>query len=223
MSAIKFLRNRVKMTILRLQNGDTIFEQGCDVTRDSYFEGNNHIGSNVFFGGSIGFGSYIGKDSEMLNVKIGRFTCIGERVKVIDGKHPTEKFVSLHPAFFSVSQIAHRYSFVSTQKFQEHNYIDEDGKIFVDIGNDVWIGSDVKILSGVKIGNGAVVAAGSIVKADVEPYSIVGGVPAKQLKRRFAQDEIQRLCEIRWWDWEIDTIKEKAEYFEDIEVFLNLH
>ena len=69
------------------------------------------------------------------------------------------------------------------------------------IGNDVWIGYEAVILSGVTIGDGAVVAARSVVTRDVEPYTIVGGVPARPIRRLFDEETIDALLELRWWDW----------------------
>lgn len=69
------------------------------------------------------------------------------------------------------------------------------------IGNDVWIAGDVTIICGVTIGDGAVVAAGSHVVRDVEPYSLVGGNPAKHIKYRFDSETIAKLLQIKWWDW----------------------
>ena len=69
------------------------------------------------------------------------------------------------------------------------------------IGNDVWIGFGVIVLNGVQIGDGAVVAAGSVVTKDVEPYTIVAGVPARPVKKRFSDKLIERLLKLRWWDY----------------------
>ncbi|WP_295747525.1 CatB-related O-acetyltransferase [uncultured Oscillibacter sp.] len=69
------------------------------------------------------------------------------------------------------------------------------------IGNDVWIGYEAVILSGVTIGHGAVIAARSVVTRDVPPYAIVGGVPARLIRRRFEPETIDALLELRWWDW----------------------
>jgi acetyltransferase-like isoleucine patch superfamily enzyme len=75
------------------------------------------------------------------------------------------------------------------------------------IGNDVWIGYGVTILSGVTIGNGAVIGACSVVVRDVEPYGIVAGNPARLIRKRFDEETIRKLLEIKWWDWPVDKIK----------------
>ncbi|MEO5832613.1 MAG: CatB-related O-acetyltransferase, partial [Nakamurella sp.] len=80
----------------------------------------------------------------------------------------------------------------------------------IDIGSDVWIATGVTVLSGVRIGHGAVVAAGSIVSRDVEPFSIVAGIPAKLVRKRFADDVIASMLEIAWWDWPLDKVVEAA-------------
>lgn len=82
-----------------------------------------------------------------------------------------------------------------------------DNKGDIVIGNDVWIGYDAVIMAGVTIGDGAIVGARAVVTRDVEPYSIVGGVPAREIRKRFAPDVIQRLLELRWWDWPVDKIR----------------
>ena len=74
------------------------------------------------------------------------------------------------------------------------------------IGNDVWIGYDVTVMPGVKIGDGAIVAAKSVVVADVEPYTVVGGNPAKCLRQRFDAETVRSLPEIAWWNWDIAKI-----------------
>jgi len=74
------------------------------------------------------------------------------------------------------------------------------------IGNDVWIGYDATIMAGVNIGDGAIIATKSVVSKDVAPYSIVGGNPAKEIKKRFTDKEIEQLLETAWWDWPIEKI-----------------
>ncbi len=75
-----------------------------------------------------------------------------------------------------------------------------------EVGNDVWIGFKATILPGVKIGDGTIIGSCSVVTKDVEPYSIVGGNPAKVIRKRFADEKIKDLLELRWWDWEIEKI-----------------
>lgn len=78
------------------------------------------------------------------------------------------------------------------------------------IGNDVWIGRDAVITRGVTVGDGAIVAAGALVVSDVAPYTVVGGNPARRLMSRFADEDIDRLLRVAWWDWPVDAIAEHA-------------
>jgi len=81
------------------------------------------------------------------------------------------------------------------------------------IGNDVWIGTRAIILKGVNIGDGAVIGAGAVVTDDVEPYSIVVGIPAKHLKWRFNEDVRKFLQDVKWWDWSDEKIQKNREFF----------
>ena len=76
------------------------------------------------------------------------------------------------------------------------------------IGSDVWIGYEAVILSGVRIGDGAIIAARAVVTGDVEPYTIVGGVPAKPIRKRFDPETIHRLERLRWWDWPREKLRQ---------------
>ena len=78
------------------------------------------------------------------------------------------------------------------------------------VGNDVWLGYRALVMPGVAIGDGAVVAAASVVTNDVPPYAIVGGNPARVLRRRFEDDEIERLLRAAWWDWPVELVTEHA-------------
>lgn len=82
-----------------------------------------------------------------------------------------------------------------------------DNKGDIVIGNDVWIGYEALILSGVTVGDGAIIGSRAVVTKDVPPYTIVGGVPAKSIRRRFDGAVIVRLEKLRWWDWDIETIR----------------
>jgi virginiamycin A acetyltransferase len=76
------------------------------------------------------------------------------------------------------------------------------------VGNDVWIGYEAVILSGVHIGDGAIIGARAVVSSDIPPYTVVGGTPAKEIRKRYDEKTIQKLLEIRWWDWPFDTIRQ---------------
>lgn len=82
-----------------------------------------------------------------------------------------------------------------------------DNKGDIIIGNDVWIGYDAVIMAGVHIGDGAIIGTRAVVTKDVEPYSIVGGVPAKEIRKRFAPDVVAKLLELKWWDWPSEKIE----------------
>lgn len=82
-----------------------------------------------------------------------------------------------------------------------------DNKGDIIVGNDVWIGYEAVILSGVTIGDGAIVGSRAVVTKDIPPYTIVGGVPAKPIRKRFDDVTIARLLELKWWDWSEERIK----------------
>ncbi len=83
------------------------------------------------------------------------------------------------------------------------------------IGNDVWIGHNATIMAGVKIGDGAIIATNSTVVKDVEPYAIVGGNPASEIKKRFQKATIEKLLELKWWDWDIEKITKNIQNLTD--------
>ncbi|MGL5276263.1 virginiamycin A acetyltransferase [Myroides marinus] len=83
------------------------------------------------------------------------------------------------------------------------------------VGNDVWIGTNVTIMPGVYIGDGAIIASNATVTRDVAPYSIVGGNPAKEIKKRFSEAKIKELLEMQWWNWDIEKITNNLKYLTD--------
>jgi len=177
---------------------------------------NRFVGYNNIFGSIIGFGTYIGPKSNFNKTKMGRYCSIGQNVNCIFGKHPTSNFVSTHPAFFSPNHSI-GFSYVSENKFKEHSVaVDDEKKYAIAIGHDVWLGDNVSLMEGVNIGNGAIVAANALVTKNIEPYTIVGGVPAKEIKKRFTNEEINFLNNLKWWDKPEAWVIEYAPYFEDI-------
>ena len=87
-----------------------------------------------------------------------------------------------------------------------------DNKGDIVIGNDVWIGYEAVIMAGVHIGDGAIIAARAVVTKDVPPYTIVGGTPAKEIRKRFDAEVIQQLFMLKWWDWSADKIRKCLPY-----------
>lgn len=87
-----------------------------------------------------------------------------------------------------------------------------DNKGDIVIGNDVWIGYEAVIMTGVHIGDGAIIAARAVVTKDVPPYTIVGGAPAKEIRKRFDTEVIQQLLNLKWWDWSTDKIRQCLPY-----------
>lgn len=133
------------------------------------------------------------------NTKIGAFCSIGRNAQIGLAKHPVD-FLSTHPFQFSDGLFKHikGYSQLQSTKWTFHQP--------TEIGSDVWIGAGALISSGVKIGHGAVVAAGAVITSDVGPYEIVGGIPAKVIRKRFSEDLIAKLLELRWWEWELESL-----------------
>ena len=82
----------------------------------------------------------------------------------------------------------------------------------INIGNDVWIGYNATIMAGVTIGDGAIIATNATVIKDVEPYSVVGGNPAREIKKRFSKEVIAKLLELEWWNWDIEKITKNIQY-----------
>ncbi|MCQ4872717.1 CatB-related O-acetyltransferase [Butyricimonas paravirosa] len=84
-----------------------------------------------------------------------------------------------------------------------------DNKGDIIIGNDVWIGYEAIIMAGVHIGDGAIIGTRAVVTKDVPPYTIVGGVPAKEIRKRFDPDTIKRLQSLKWWNWPTPKIRQE--------------
>jgi acetyltransferase-like isoleucine patch superfamily enzyme len=182
----------------RLQFRGAIVDSGCRVDTTSIIHQHSHLLSGcLVVKSSIGAYSYVGCDSIVQNTNIGSFCSIGRQVFIGLGTHPINHF-STSPLFyrtrntFGVSVIERDLS------FEEYRP--------VEIGHDVWIGAGAMILDGVCIGHGAVIAAGAVVTKDVDPYMIVGGVPARVLGRRFGEEKSERLLESEWWNWPIEEI-----------------
>lgn len=152
-------------------------------------------------------------ESSGAKLNIGNFCSIAGNVNIyLGGNHRTD-WITTYPFGHINKQIFNTFSGIG------HPATKGD----VNIGNDVWIGNNVTIMSGIKIGDGAVIAANSHVVKDVEPYSIVGGNPAKHIKYRFNEEQIQKLLHIKWWFWDDNKINEYLPLLcnQDIDKFIS--
>jgi hypothetical protein len=160
--------------------------------------------------------SYVANDSDIACTAVGRFCSIAAQVRLNPGNHPLER-VALH--HFSYRSSAYGMG-------------DDDAAFFdwrrshrVVLGHDVWIGHGAVVLPGVAIGNGAAVGAGAVVSRDVPPFAVVAGVPARQVRFRFAPEIVAALDRIAWWDWPHDQIGAALTDFRELsaEAFCRKH
>ncbi|MEX5726666.1 phosphonate metabolism protein (transferase hexapeptide repeat family) [Rhodovulum iodosum] len=142
--------------------------------------------------------SYITKSGNVIWSDIGKFCSIAEGARINPGNHATWRAAQHH----------------FTYRAAQYELGEDDAAFFgwrkahpVRIGHDVWVGHGVTVLAGVTVGDGAVIGAGAVVARDVAPYTVVGGVPARVLKRRFSETQAEALHEIAWWDWSHDRLK----------------
>jgi virginiamycin A acetyltransferase len=137
-------------------------------------------------------------------IEIGNFCAFAPNVSILGSNHdynyPAVQY-SFYRQFFNKRHPG----------LQFKTTVGTKGKII--IGHDVWLGKNVVVLGGVHIGNGAIVGANAVVAKDVPPYTIVAGVPAKEIKKRFADDKIAFLEELQWWGWDDERIKRNEEFF----------
>lgn len=198
-----------------------LFAKGVKLDMRNKFSGYNSIGAYSLVASSeVGSGTYIAGTSRIVKCKIGNYCSIGSNVQTCVGRHPSGGFVSTHPAFFSPSKQA-GFTFTKEKKFEEHLYIDKEAKFVLNIGNDVWIGNNVIIMDGISIADGAIIAAGSIVTKSVGPYEIWAGIPARIIKKRATDDQIKKLKDMQWWNWDRSLLQERSYLFSDLETFLD--
>lgn len=208
-----WLSRLIKSKILEYKNRDKKLKIGyMSSVNKSFFGRYNTIYDNVSLNEVIlGDFTYIANGTQISKATIGKFCSIGPDCKIGLGKHPSNTFVSTHPIFFSTLK--------QTQiSFADKNYFNE----FEDttIGNDVWLGTNVIIIDGVNISDGVIVAAESVVTKNVPPYAIVGGIPAKIIQYRFDDDKIKKLLKSKWWDRDIDYLKDNFKIFHNIDEFV---
>ena len=150
--------------------------------------------------------SYTGSGCNITDATIGAFCSIGGMCDIGGGMHPMNQ-VSTSPVFLKGRNILRK-------NFAQFPY---EASKTVEIGNDVWIGDGVFIKSGVRINDGAIIGAHAVVVKDVEPYSIVAGVPAREIRKRFEPEIINQLLETKWWDWSDEKLDKYGKYFDSPE------
>ena len=135
-------------------------------------------------------------ENENAKLVVGNFCSLGANINIyLGGNHRTD-WVTTYP-----------FGHICQNTFNNFNGIGHPStKGDVIIGNDIWIGSNVTIMSGVTIGDGSVIANNSHVIKNVEPYSLIGGNPAKLIKYRFTPEQIEKLLQIKWWYWDDQKI-----------------
>jgi acetyltransferase-like isoleucine patch superfamily enzyme len=143
-------------------------------------------------GSSVGAYSYVAFGVQLSSVNIGRYCSIGDGFNVLS-HHPSD-WLTAHP-------FSHQHIFPAPFRSAA---IDAVSPVETTrIGNDVWIGSRVSLKGGVTVGDGALIGAGAVVTKDVPPFSVMGGVPARVIRRRFSDALIERIQACPWWDWDL--------------------
>lgn len=157
----------------------------------------------------LGKYSYIGNYSTVIHTSIGNYTSIGDYCTIGGMAHPLT-WLSTSPVFHEGKNCLN-YN-IGKEPFIPHK------KTF--IGHDVWIGGNCHIKSGITIGNGAVIGMGSVVTKNVGPYEIWAGNPAKQIRKRFTEEQIEALKKINWYDWNEERLLQYRDSFNNIERFI---
>jgi phosphonate metabolism protein (transferase hexapeptide repeat family) len=159
--------------------------------------------------------SYVVNDSQITYTEIGKFCSIAAMTRINPGNHPMERATQAH--------FTYRASAYFPGEPDEAEFFDWRRSHRVHIGHDVWIGHGAVVLPGRNIGLGAVIAAGAIITKDVPAYTIVGGNPARVIRRRFPEDVSERLAALGWWNWSHDALRAALPDFRKltIEAFLD--
>lgn len=151
--------------------------------------------------------SYVGRNSRIIHADIGKFCSIASEAKIGMGTHTLDK-ISTSPIFTEVKNST-KHSWVKVSAVNPFKR--------VVVGNDVWIGVRTMVMGGVKIGDGAVIGAGAIVTKDIPPYAVVAGVPAKIIRYRFPQEQVDALLSHPWWELPEAKLRERIELFQGSE------
>jgi acetyltransferase-like isoleucine patch superfamily enzyme len=197
------IHNRVKGTYVASRNVSwkTSIGKHCWIREGAEIRGKVIIGDHSYI---------IGPNTFVDEAVIGKFCSIARNVIIGPPDHDYH-CVSTHPFIYSAF-----YRFIESDRPASQKRVPI-------IGHDVWIGMNSVVLRGVTVGHGAVIGAGAVVTHDVEPYSIVAGVPARHVKYRFPGPIREALLEIKWWDWDEDRLRDAIPSFYDVGEFVRRH
>lgn len=194
MGKIKFLLYKIKLKWQRksfrrnmLASKNVVIDSDAIGYQNVFYEGYNGVPARCQFIGTnirIGYKSTLGYNNLLGGaITIGKYCQLGSDVAFHASNHP----------------MSYMTTYINKNLFDGAlKQLKEDKKIT--LGNDVWVGHGVIILGNVNVGNGAILAAGSVITKDVEPYTIVAGVPAKTVRKRFSVPIIQEIEDLKWWD-----------------------
>ena len=149
---------------------------------------------NLIRAAMIGDMTYTGADTSIMWAEVGKYCCISRLVDIGGNEHNYHA-VSMMPDYRVMNRLC--------GKIRKHP--DEEP---VRIGNDVWIGQGVSVVrkEGLTVGDGAVLGAGAVITKSIPPYAVAAGVPARVIRYRFPEEQIEKLLEIRWWDWPCELV-----------------
>jgi hypothetical protein len=159
---------------------------------------------------AMGDYSYVVNDSQIAYATIGKFCSIAAMTRINPGNHPMHRAAQAH--------FTYRASAYFDGEADDAAFFDWRRQHHVTFGHDVWIGHGAIVLPGRNVGTGAVVAAGAVVTKDVAPYTIVGGNPARPIRRRFEQAIADRLIDLAWWNWDHESLRQALPDFRQLPV-----
>lgn len=192
--------------------GETPYFHDPVVVHDSSIGSWTEIGAGSHLSEStFGDYSYAAGDVSIIYADVGKFCSIASHVRINPGNHPMWRVTQHH----------------MTYRRRQYGFGEDDREFFewrrehrCTIGHDVWLGHGAIIMPGVKVGTGVVVGSGAVVTKDVEPYTVVVGVAARPVRKRFSDAIIDKLLKIAWWDWDRQMLEARFDDLLDLDLFV---
>ena len=183
----------------------------CRVHKSSFGKYTEVYPHCQFVESEFGDYSYAAGYVDMIYSTVGKFASIASYVRLNPGQHPMHRAAQHH--------FTYRSTAFGMDESDDLDFFQWRRERRVEISDDVWIGHGALVMGGVKIGRGAVVGSCAVVTKDVEPYSIVAGIPAKKLRMRFDDKTIEKAEKSRWWDWDHETLTQRLQDFRNPALF----